>query len=107
MDLLLKLLAVCSVSRLQTPHKHLLVFIDRLFSNLLSHLVLINCLVQLLMVTFTFLSCSLSDFLLFSVGHFDLVFDDGAPLVDLPVPQLRVVTLVLIVQLLDLVGLLL
>ena len=36
-----------------------------------------------------------------------LVLDDGAPLVDLPVSQLRVVTLVLIRQLLDLVGLLL
>lgn len=38
---------------------------------------------------------------------FNLVLDDGAPLVELPVSQLRVVTLVLIVQLLDLVRLLL
>jgi hypothetical protein len=37
----------------------------------------------------------------------DLVLDDGAPLVKLSIPQLRVVTLVLVVQLLDLVGLLL
>jgi hypothetical protein len=37
----------------------------------------------------------------------DLVLDDGAPLVKLSIPQLRVVTLVLVVELLDLVGLLL
>ena len=96
MDLLLKLLAVCSVSRLQTPHEHLLVFINRLFSNLLSHLVLINCLVQLLMVTVTFLSCSLSDLLLFSVGYFDLVFDDGSPLVKFPVLIHRVVSHIIV-----------
>lgn len=35
----------------------------------------------------------------------DLVLDDGAPLVKLSIPQLRVVALVLVVELLDLVGL--
>ncbi len=91
LNLLLEMLAVSSVSRLKTPHKHLLVFLNRLFSNLLSHLMLINCLVEVLVVTVASLFCSLGHLLLFSVGHFDLMFDNGAPLVQLTVLVHRVV----------------